>query len=167
MKKTGLLTYNRLLSRTGFTLTEVILGIGLMAILSAMALPSFIGWRRNLYFKQAASDIANSLKTAKSKAITLNQQYGVQFVPADRSYQFGKYSTNQWVYFGNKGYLSNQVVMNLNGTASANTPPTPNIWFDTNGASFNNYSIRIKDATTVKYTVSVERSGRIRNTRIK
>lgn len=161
-KKTGLVKYSRLLSPSGFTLTEVLIVIALMAILTGIALPSFNEWRQNLYYKQAASEIADSLKTARSKAITLNQQHGVKFVTADKSYQFGKYSTNKWVFYGSKGYLSSHVILNIDGATSA-TATEPNISFNVNGASFNNYSVCIKDAkNSSKYTIAVERSGRIR-----
>jgi len=163
MKKTGLIKYNRLLSPSGFTLTEVLIVIALMAILTGIALPSFIEWRQNLYYKQAASEIANSLKTARSRAIALNQQHGIKFIPADKSYRFGKYSTNKWVFFGSKGYLSNNVVLNIDGTTSAAATTEPNISFNVNGASFNNYSVRIKDTkNSSRYTIAVERSGRIK-----
>jgi len=197
MKKTGLIKINRLLSSEGFTLTEMVVAIGLIAILSAVAIPSFVAWRNNLYYKQAASEITNSLKTAKNNAIKFNQPYGIQFIPAGSSYpfgnltsyRFGKYSsaTSKWVYNSwNKNSLSptvgvnrKLVALNLNGPAASATaqgtaasattpPPIPNISFESNGSSFDNYSVRIKDtANNSIYTISVERSGRIRMIRVK
>ena len=169
MKKTGLIKYKLLLAPAGFTLTEVLIVIALMAILTGIALPSFIEWRQNLYYKQAASEIADSLKTARSKAITLNQQHGVKFIPAERSYQMGKKFPDpdgHWSYSSAKGILRNQVSLNIDGAASAaatTEPNKPNISFNVNGASFSNYSVSIKDAkNSSKYTIAVERSGRIR-----
>ena len=164
MKKTGALKYSHLHARSGFTLTELLIVIALMAVLSGMALPPFIAWRQNLYYKQAATAVADSLKKARSEAIKFNQRRGVKFVTADKSYQFGKYSTSitTWFLYGSKAYLPRQVVMNIDGAPPTAVATEPNIGFDINGASFGNYSVQIKDATTSKYKVTVERSGRIR-----
>jgi len=139
-----------------------------MAILGGVALPSFVSWRTNMYYKQAAGDVVNALKTARSKAISRNQEHGVIFTTADRSYQFKRYSTNQWVNFGSKAYLSNQVTLNLNSAAASAVAPEPNIRFGINGASsvYANYSVRIKDTTSSKYVIAVEPSGRITSRRV-
>lgn len=155
--------YKILISNTGFSLIEVLAVITVMAIISAFSVPTFIEWQLNMTYKQSATEIANSLKTAQSKSITTNRQHGLQFVPADRSYQFCRYSTNQWLYYGSKNLLSNRIALNLNGTAASAVPPVPNIRFSYNGTTFDNYSIRIRSTENAgKYNVSVERSGRIK-----
>jgi type IV fimbrial biogenesis protein FimT len=166
MKKSGLIKYYHLFSRSGFTLTEVLIVIALLAILTGFALPSFIEWRQNMYYKQAASEIANSLKKARSEAIKSNQLHGVKFVTADRSYQLSKFANSHWSYSSAKGFLPSNVILNIDGAASTAAASEPNISFDINGASFNNYSVRIKNANTSKYTVFVERSGRIKMTKV-
>ena len=138
-----------------------------MAVIATFSAPTFIEWQQNLRYKQSASEIANSLKTARSKSISLNKQHGLKFVTANRSYQFCRYSSNnQWVYYGTTEVLANRVVLDLNGTAASAVAPAPNIRFNYNGSSFDNYSVRIKDTNnTSKYTVSVDRSGRIKMTK--
>jgi prepilin-type N-terminal cleavage/methylation domain-containing protein len=161
------------LTRAGFTLTELLFAIALMAILSSMALPAFFEWQQNMSFKQAANDIANAFKTAKSKAITSNQQYGVKFVPAARSYQFAKYSCNStntqciWVYYGTPAVLSNKITLNLNAAAANPVSPAPNIRFSNNGSTFDNYSVSVKESASTRYTVAVMRTGRIKVLKIK
>lgn len=157
----------RLFSNSGFTLTEVLAVIALMAILGALSLPPFFEWRRNLNYKEAAFDVANTLKTAKSRAVTLNQQHGVQFVPAARSYQIGKFQNSHWTYSSAVGELKSNITLTLNGTAASAVPPIPNIRFNSNGSTFDNYTVRINDAATNKYTVAVERSGRIKTSKTK
>lgn len=151
----------RLFSRAGFSLTEVMAVIALMAIISAVALPPFFEWRQKLYYKQAAIEIANALKTAKSRAITLNQQHGVQLLPADKSFRVGRFQNNHWTYSSAGGVLKNPLSLSLSGTTASAVPPTPNIRFNSNGTTFGNYSIRIMDAAVRKYSVTVERTGRI------
>lgn len=158
---------NRLFSSAGFTLTEVLVVIALMAIIGALSLPPFFEWRRNLNYKAAAMEIANSLKTAKSKAVTLNQPHGVTFVPAEGSYQIIKFQNGHWNYSSAVGVLKKNVALNLNGTAASAVPPLPNIRFNSNGTTFGNYTVRINDAAVRKYTVAVERSGRIKTSKTK
>lgn len=157
----------RLFSSCGFTLTEVLVVIALMTIIGALSLPPFFEWRRNLSYKAAAFEVANSLKTAKSRAVTLNQPHGVKFVPAEGSYQIGKFQNSHWTYSSAVGTLKNNIALNLNGTAASVIPPVPNIRFNTNGSTFGNYTVRINDAAGSKYTVAVERSGRIKTSKIK
>ena len=88
MKRNEMETYHSLILRDGFSLVEVVVVIALMAVVAAFSAPTFIDWQQNLNYKQSASEIGNALKTAKSKAITLNQQHGVRLTPADRSYRF-------------------------------------------------------------------------------
>lgn len=169
MKRNEMGKDDSLVVRNGFSLVEVVVVIALMAVVAAFSAPTFIEWQQNLRYKQSAGEIGNALKTAKSKAITLNQQHGVRMTPADRSYRFARYSatTNEWVYYGAKEVLPDQVTLNLNGTAASAVAPTPNIRFNANGSTFNNYSIRVSGTNASKYTVSVERSGRIRVLKVK
>jgi len=160
-----------LFSSRGFSLTEVLVAIGLMAILGGVALPSFVSWRTNMYYKQAAGDVVNALKTARSQAILKNQVYGVLFTTTDRSYQiFRNCSTTKWKSFQSKAYLSNMVTLNLNSAAASAVSPAPSISFSINGASassvYANYSVRIKDTTSSKYVIAVEPSGRITSRRV-
>ncbi len=151
-------------SSRGFTLIEVLISIAIMAIIGAVSLPSFVSWRKNMYFYQAAGSVYDALRNARSRAIARNQEYGVTFTTTDGSYQFKRYSTSQWVVFGSKAYLSNQVTMNLNTAAASAVSPAPSVRFTMYGASYDNYSVRIRDGATSKYVVSVDPSGRIKRT---
>lgn len=152
-----------ILSSTGFSLTEVLTVIAIMAIVAGISAPTFIEWQQNLGYKQAASDIANALKMARSRAISYNRQYGLKLTTTDNTFTFGRYSGSLW-YYGDKTALPKQVTLNLNGT---DAPPAPNIRFSYNGSTFDNYSIRVKDSVSGRYTVYVERTGRIKLTKVK
>ncbi|MDD2365512.1 MAG: prepilin-type N-terminal cleavage/methylation domain-containing protein [Desulfuromonadaceae bacterium] len=152
--------YQLSFSNKGFTLTEVITVIAIMAIITGFALPPFVGWLQNMKYKQAASEIANYLKTARSSAIALNKQHSVDFIKADKSYQFTRYSstTREWVSFGQKEVLRDSLNLGLYG----NNNDTLEIRFNINGSTFDNYSIQVKESDINKYIVTVQRSGRIR-----
>ena len=49
----------------GFTLTELVIAMVVLGVLSSVAIPSFLGSRNNSYDKEAQSSIDNVLKAAK------------------------------------------------------------------------------------------------------
>lgn len=151
------------LRNAGFSLTEVLIVIALLAILAGFALPPYFEWRQNLTYRQSANEIATALKIAKSKTITTNLQHKVALDSAARSYQTavgdGAYRSSTWATAGLGGTLQPGVFLNLSGAA------TLNIQFNPNGTTDNNFNIRIMDNTATRYNVAVERSGRIRMSR--
>lgn len=151
-------------SRRGFTLTEVLVVIAMMAVLTAIALPPFFTWRQNFLYKQGANEISNTLKWAKSRAINTNLQHRVGLVAASRSYQVARgdsaYRSSTWETAGlANGSLKQNVFLNLSGAA------TMNIEFNPNGTTDNNFSMNVGDNGSIRYNISVERSGRIRTFR--
>lgn len=151
-------------SRRGFTLTEVLVVIAMMAVLTAIALPPFLAWRQNFVYKQGAYEISNILKGAKSRAISTNLQHRVGLVAADRSYQVARgdsaYRSSTWETAGlANGSLKQNVFLNLSGAA------TMNIQFNPNGTTERNFSMYVGDNDSIRYNIAVERSGRIRTFR--
>ena len=61
----------------GFTLLEIIVVIAVVAILSAVAIPSFLAWRPNLLFRQATRDLFMDLQMAKMESVKRNVNVGV------------------------------------------------------------------------------------------
>jgi type IV fimbrial biogenesis protein FimT len=61
----------------GFTLTELATILGIMVVLSALAVPSLSSMLRNNRVKQAASDMVMTLAYARNEAITRNAQVTV------------------------------------------------------------------------------------------
>lgn len=71
--------------RSGFTLVEVITVIGIIAILSAIAIPNFIRYRNNQQVIRAAREIYSALQLAKMTAIKDNTSVNVLFTPGTGS----------------------------------------------------------------------------------
>ena len=61
----------------GFTLTELIIVIAIVAILTAVAVPSVISWRSNWKVSGAARQVMASLQDAKLQAVKTNSDFTV------------------------------------------------------------------------------------------
>ncbi|MDR2786880.1 MAG: GspH/FimT family pseudopilin [Candidatus Accumulibacter sp.] len=56
----------------GFTLVEMVIGISILSILIAMAVPSFSLWIRNMGIRAAAESLLSGLQLARSEALKRN-----------------------------------------------------------------------------------------------
>jgi len=63
----------------GFTMAEVLVVAILLALVAAVALPSFISFTQNLKFEGAARSIASDMRLAQSLAVSRGQRYRLLF----------------------------------------------------------------------------------------
>lgn len=56
----------------GFTFVEVMVAVAIVAILAAVALPSFVAWLQNAQIRTAAESIRSGLGAARAEAIRRN-----------------------------------------------------------------------------------------------
>jgi len=70
----------------GFSLIEVLIVIAIMALLSTIAIPSYISWMSDRRLKSAASEVQSVIQLAKMTAIKENVNVVVTFDPSTRSY---------------------------------------------------------------------------------
>ena len=71
--------------KDGFTLIEMMVTIGIIAILSAIAVPNYISHRNNQQVSRAAREIYSALQSAKMSAINDNTTINVLFSPGTSS----------------------------------------------------------------------------------
>ena len=63
----------------GFSIMELLTVIAIFAILSAIAIPGFIGWRNKTQLSRAARDVYSSFQKAKAESIRRNENCGIKF----------------------------------------------------------------------------------------
>ncbi len=65
--------------QSGFSLTELMITISILAILATLSVPSFIQWRADAQLRYAARDVYSSFKKAKVEAVHRNDHCAIIF----------------------------------------------------------------------------------------
>jgi prepilin-type N-terminal cleavage/methylation domain-containing protein len=118
-------------SSKGYTMIELVAVMLIMATIFAIAAPSFLQWWQNLQYRSTARAISVMLRDARSRAISEDVQYRVEFQPPAA---VTKYRMDQGIF-------------------SANSPtwtPVTNDWSKiVSGVTvtFNNFNVPITDGS--------------------
>lgn len=157
------------LKQNGFTLTEVIVVVAIMAIIATIAIPPFLQWQRNLAYRTTAREIASMLQDARNRTIHDNIQHRVEIsTPLRTRYRMTRGTqaiaspTFPTVVF--PWVTIRQDVSLVTGGGIANDPAIPAdvIEFQPNGSSEVSATIQIQDTTpTTRFTVRVDNTGRV------
>lgn len=79
--------------QTGFTLIELMVVIGIIAIMAGFAVPAIMNWLPNYRLKAAARDLYSNMQKAKLEAVKRNKDVIIIFTPGayNPSGQVGSY----------------------------------------------------------------------------
>jgi type IV fimbrial biogenesis protein FimT len=72
---------------SGYTITELIVTIAVIAILASLAIPNFIAWLPNYRLRSGAEEIQSTLQFARLTAIKRNATAKVTFDIANETYR--------------------------------------------------------------------------------
>ena len=70
---------------TGFTVIELLIAVGILGILSSIAIPSYNAWLPKTRVNSAARELFTELQLAKMKAISENNDYVITFDGANNT----------------------------------------------------------------------------------
>jgi prepilin-type N-terminal cleavage/methylation domain-containing protein len=135
--------------RNGFSLIELIIAIGVMAVLMAIAMPTVSIWRQQAQTRRAAREVVSMLREARGTAIALNTAVTVSISSA----------TPPLV-----GFVTSQGTRTYAPDAKVGLAPSFAPQFNPDGTAATTGTIAVKDlvANKTSYTISVEMTGRAR-----
>jgi len=121
----------------GFTMIEALVVVVLLAAMTALAVPQFNDWRRKAQFREAAREIASTLREARSKAIAANLEHQVAIDVSEASLAVTggdrPYNSSAWPTTFPAVNLAGTV--SLKSGAACNQNTDVNIVFFPNGTS--------------------------------
>lgn len=71
----------------GFSLIEMLVVIGILAITAIVTIPNVIAWRSGMQFRAAINELRNDLESAKTRAVKENATVTVAFDPTAGQYR--------------------------------------------------------------------------------
>lgn len=148
----------------GFSLTELLIVVGLLGVIAAIAVVSMSGLSGSIKYKNTAWGISSQLRLAKQMAVTNNREERVEFGIAAGQYRLteGNLSAGSTVWTEVKPWTAIDQGVTWATGAACNGTADVNIKFNPNGTA-DAGTVCVKDSGgAVKYTVEISStSGRV------
>jgi len=85
-KKRSFCFWKILKNRKGFTLTEVVVTLSILGVMTAISVPSYISWLPRNRLQTSVRQIYDDMQLAKIRAVKDNRNACIQFYPATETY---------------------------------------------------------------------------------
>lgn len=147
-------------SAGGFTLIELMIGIGIIGVMSAVALYGWQGYRNNANLRTAARDIAADIAATRQKAASEGVRYRITFSTSANNYliERGSAGGEPYVTVNTKSPTTLGAGSGLSIT-SANFSGGSQVTFYTRG-TLSPGSVNLSNSKGKTATITVEFSGR-------
>ncbi len=142
----------------GFTIHELLIGLGILAMLTAVAIPNYISWLPSYHLQSTASDMEATIRLAKMTAIRENLDVVVNFNPVDDNYQVFIDSDADGIRDTNERIIRSRDMspgIDLTGTDFGSNKLT----FNGRGLANSSGDITIKNKLNEELTVNVTITG--------
>ena len=113
---------------SGFTFTELMVTIAVVAILASLAIPNYIAWLPNYRLQSGAEEIQSALQLARTSAIKENATATVAFDTANETYR---------AFVGTRTVRRGQMPAGIDLNCALNNGGT-SVQFNTQGFAINN-----------------------------
>ena len=142
------------MNKRGFTLIELIITIGIMAILMAFAAPPLVQWRESAQIREVARDILTGLRQARDMAVSSSSTV-TAVIDLDN---------HQLIYGGTTRTLAPQVPLEarVKNVDSWETTGTKETRFHPQGNTSNTLFIRVNGDDSLEVQIDSTASGRAR-----
>jgi prepilin-type N-terminal cleavage/methylation domain-containing protein len=143
----------------GFTMTEVIVVIAIIGILSAIALPAILSWLPDMKLRSVARDIYSGAQRARAEAVRTNSDWAIVFDVPNNRYDICS-SAGADLNFDTliDNTIANTVNLSTSGSGIALTVPIATMIFNSRGMA-NAGSVRLQNSKGTAYTVVTGVSG--------
>lgn len=146
----------------GFTATELIIVVALLAILAAVAMPSFIGAIKKYRINAAARHLVSDLRLAQSNAVSTGKRYRILF----NSSNFNQYKMQMEVASNWQDVTGwTDLSTTYTGITVQSAPPSPyDVIFNSRGAldgAAGDITITIRDPAGTTKNIVTKTSGKV------
>lgn len=113
------------MNKKGFTFVEIAVGLAILAIISAIALPSYFSWLPRYRLQTSVRQIYDDMNMAKSRAVRTNSDVGIAFNSNNENYSVFIDTDQDQILDGGETVIGNGTLENgvdiIQTTFAANT----------------------------------------------
>lgn len=147
----------------GFTLSETLIALAIIAVLSAVALPSLVTWRNSAKYKEASWGVTSGLRQARQMALSTNREHRLELDLDGRRYRLtrGNLPSGSTAWTAVNAWTALPAGVNWSSGAACDQTADFDVVFRPNGTAETEVLCVNDTSNALKYKVSVNAtSGR-------